>query len=437
MANNKIQLWISPSDGRLYDSLNISSDAPNLNFTQGDDIEVEVHLCKSVDNVLVEVDFPTDATIKLAIGRRDTMPKQGTYRISYGTESATLAFNASSLQIQDALNAMVGIIAAGLVDVIRLSDAMVQIKFRNVGVNGTLTVDTTNLLPSSYGKLVTVRSGNTTNRGTYFLKVAESPIVYQTQWDSIESVEPVVASIKTIGLGYKRIELTPAPAIGTWTISTTPNVWRAWRLQPNFGLAGELTPAQVWGTVTSLVVPAVAVDSDFEFTAEEADVTAGKMFATSDYLQPKVRALGNGIYDVIWGFYPDWLPPSSVYFPTANDYKVPPALYSYPLTVNAAGLKPRKGFTAKLNLNSAEVEYFLAGASSGTADLEVEVTSGVAKQTILMTECTINNDMIDGYAYTPIELDVATIPDAPSDGVFYGRKNAGWTPLTEIDGGSY
>lgn len=437
MANNKIQLWISPTDGKVYDSLNVSADPPKLDFIQGDEVEVELHLCKTIDGDLVEVDFPADSSVKLAIGRKEAAPEQGTYQISYGSESVTLSYAATSEQIQTALNGMVGIIAAGRVDVIRLSGVMVQIKFRNVGVNGTLTVNADGLLPASYGKVIPIRAGSSTQRGTYFLKVAQSPVVYQTVWDSIESVEPVAVSITTIALGYKRIEFTPAPSIGSWTISSTPNVWRAWRLQPNFGLAGEVTPAQWWGDVTSIIVPAIAQDSDFEFLAEDADVTDEKMYATSDYLQPKVKALGNGIYDVIWGYYPSWLPPDQNYYANVTDFTVAPGNYSYPLSVDASALKPRKGFTAKLNLNSAEVEYFLAGSSSATADLEVEVSNAGIKQTVLMTECTIKNDMIDGYAYAPIELDVARIPDAPSDGIFYGRKNAGWTPLTEIDGGTY
>lgn len=436
MANNKIQLWISPTDGRVYDSLNVSADPPALEFVQGDDVEVELHLCKKIDDNLVEIDFPASAQVKLAIGRRDSIPEQGTFQIGYGVESITLPFNATSTEIEAALNGMTGIDNAGGVTVIRLSPVMVQIKFLEVGVNGTLTVNTDGLLPTSYGKLITIRAGNSTSRGTYFLKVAQSPVVYQTEWDSIESVEPVVASVTTIGFGHKRVELSPVPTLGSWTMTSTPNVWRAWRLQPLFGTPSEDEPSVLWGASETLVIPAVATDEDFQYIANDIDVVDEKMFAVSDYFQPTVRLVSDGIYDVIWNAS-TWTPPDDTYVASSADYTVPPDGYAYPLSVNTSGLKPRKGLTAKLNLNSAEVEYFLAGASSATAELEVEVSATSARQTVLMTECTIKNDMIDGYAYMPIELDVSTITDAPVDGQFYGRKNGGWTPLTEIDGGTY
>jgi hypothetical protein len=387
--------------------------------------------------VFQEVDFPADASLKLAIGLRDTAPNTGSYTITYGSDTATFLAGASAGAVQTALNLLPSIIAAGLVDVISLSSVMMQVKFRTVGVNATMTLATEALFPSSYGKAIAIRAGDATHRGSYFVKVAQSPVVYQADWDNIESVEPVTATIKTIGPGYKRIEFNPIPTIGTWSITTTPNVWRGWRMQPNFGLAGQLTPAQIWSTTTSLVVPAVSVDSDFEYLADAADVTALKLYSTSDYFQPKIELVSDGIYDVIWGYYPDWLPPDPAYYATVASYTATPLGYNYPLTVNASGLKPRKGFTASLNLNSVEVEYLLSGASETMASLEIEVTTSGKKQTLLQTECTIKNDMIDGYAYSPIELDVATIPDAPSDGVFYGRKDGGWTPLTEIDGGSY
>lgn len=434
--NNKIQLWVAPTEGKVYDSLSINANPPAFDFTQGDEVDVELHLCKTVDGSLVEVDFPANASVRLAIGRRDALPTSGTFDVSYGAETATLDFNATSGQVETALNAMVGIDNAGGVTVTRISQVMFKIDFNEAGVLGTLTVDTEQLMPTAYGKVVQIRAGTVSTKGAYFLKIAQSPIVYQSSWDDIESVEPVEATLTTIGVGHKRVELTPVPTAGSWTMTTTPNVWRGWRLQPDWGTVNQVTPLAVWGQTTSLVIPAVAADSDFQYTATDADVTANKMFATSDYFQPTVKWVSDGIYDVIWN-YSDWLPPDTAYYSSVDDYTVAPNGYGYPLTVNTAALKPRKGFTAKISFNTAEVEYFLAGETSGTANFEIEVSSLNSKHTILQTTCTIENDMIDGYAYEPISLDVASIPDAPSDGLFYGRKDGGWTPLTEIDGGTY
>jgi hypothetical protein len=348
-----------------------------------------------------------------------------------------LNYNASASAIQTALNLNATVAAEGSVDVIDLSSVMRQVRYRTTGVKTPMTIDSTLLFPTSYGKVIPLRAGSSTVRAINFIKVAQSPVIYQTQWDSIESIEPVLATITTIGVGHKRIELKPAPSIGSWTLTTTPNVWRSWRLQPNWGTVSQALPATFWSASTTLVVPAVASDANFQFVATNTDVTGLKMYPSSDYFQPNVQLVGDGIYDVIWDYDPIWMPPDATYNSLVNSFRNAPSGYTYPLSVNPAGLKPRKGFTATINLNSAEIEYLLAGAATVSASLEIEVSTSGTKQTILMSECSIKNDMIDGYAYNPIELDVAVIPDAPSNNLFYGRKDGGWTPLTEIDGGSY
>ena len=104
MANSKKQLWISPTTGKVYDSLNISADAPSLVFTQGDSVDIELHLCKNVNETLVEIEFPADATVKLAIGRRDTPPQTGTYVITAGANQTILVSGAGADAIETALN---------------------------------------------------------------------------------------------------------------------------------------------------------------------------------------------------------------------------------------------------------------------------------------------------------------------------------------------
>lgn len=400
-------------------------------------MDFELHLCKTIDNELVEVDLPDDAAIKLAIGNRDAFPSSGTFTVTCGGQDIVLGFNAAPTAVQAALNANPTILAEGGVDVIQLSPVMRQITYRTVGAKSSMTIDTSLLYPTCYGKVINIRTGTPTNRAVIFLKVAQSPVVYQTEWNSISSVETITASIATIGQGHKRITLSPVPTLGTWTLTTTPHVWRVWRLQTDWGTANELPASHFWNTTTTLVVPAMAQDADFQYVARSEEVISGKLFATSDFFQPHLRYVTEGVYDVIWNYEPNWRPPDEDYYPVTGNFLNPPSGYSYPFSVNPAGLKPRKGFTSTINFNSAEVEYLLAGEDNVNVSLEIEISSGAGKQTILMAECSIKNDMIDGYAYNPIELDVAAIPDAPSDGVFYGRKNGGWTPLTEIDGGTF
>jgi hypothetical protein len=101
------------------------------------------------------------------------------------------------------------------------------------------------------------------------------------------------------------------------------------------------------------------------------------------------------------------------------------------------GLVGFKGKEAYVDLNTAEIEYLLDGAASATTSMEIEVElANGNKWTVLQTTCTIKNDLIDQSTFSPLSFDEG-LPEAPIDGVAYLRKNGGWTPLTEIDGGSF
>ena len=89
-----------------------------------------------------------------------------------------------------------------------------------------------------------------------------------------------------------------------------------------------------------------------------------------------------------------------------------------------------------VSFNTAEVEYLLAGGTSATASLEIEVESpGGERWTILQTTCTIKNDLIDVESYSPLQF-TNPVYEAPVDGQQYVRKDGAWT-LLNIDGGTY
>ena len=463
MVKNRKVLYVSPSDGKLYSELDTTTAVSSIELTQGDSVVMELHMCKLYEGGLVEVPFPANSQLKLAVGNLDASADSGTYVITYGGVSTTVAFDVTSTELQIALNSMASITAAGGVTVATVSGVVDQITFNQEGVNGTFGLDVSGLAPTMYGRVIPVRAGDSTHRGIYAFKIARAPVIYQTQWVDRSTVDIVTAVVSTIKTGHKRITVDPVPSGGLLTITTTPNVYRKTYLQGIFQWhaiptpAGALFPSHFYGQLETYTVPMTlgqVDDAYFQFraTAQQQNfynyqVSTGdapfKAFnEVEDLLQAHVINVAPGIWDFIWNYNPDWQPPmwkSNYYFSNLNPahYTTIPSGYDYPLTVSPSGVMLLHGKIANLNLNSAEVEYFLAGNDSVTAMLEIELTTDDYKQTILQTTCTINNDLIDGYAYSPIELDVATIPDAPSDGIFYGRKNAGWTPLTEIDGGSY
>jgi hypothetical protein len=460
MVKNRKVLYISPSDGKLYSELVTSSVVTDISLTQGDDVTIELHMCKLLDGELIEVPFPASSQVKLAVGRLDTPAVSGTYKITYGMEETTLAYNSTAAQVQTALNLMASITSSGGVTVSKVNNVVNQVIFNNPGVNSSFELDTSGLIPTMYSRVIPIRVGDSTHRGIYGLKVAQAPVVYQTQWDDRSTIDTPTATITTINTGHKRLTIYPIPPSGLMSITTTPNVYRKTYLQGTFDWYGPPAagnpPSYYYGQLETVLVPVTADDTYFQFraTAQQQNfynyvvgpnVPSFKAFNdVEDYFQPHITNIAPGVWDFIWNYnIAGWTPPmwqTGFYFPYLQDpasYTTIPVGYDYPISVDLASVTPFEGKIANLNLNSIDIEYFLGGAASVAGMLEIELTTDDYKQTILQSTCTIINDMIDGYAYSPIDLDVAHIPDAPSDGIFYGRKDGGWTPLTEIDGGSY
>jgi hypothetical protein len=462
MVKNRKVLYVSPSDGKVYSELDTTATVSSIELTQGDSVTMELHMCKLYEGELIEVPFPANSQLKLAVGNLDAAADSGTYVVTYGGISTTVAFNVTAAVLQTTLNSMASIASSGGVTVATVNEVVNQVTFNEEGVNGTFELDVSGLAPTMYGRVIPIRVGDSTHRGIYAFKIAQAPVIYQTQWADRSTVDATQAVITTIKTGHKRLTLDPAPMNGLMAITTTPNVYRKTYLQGNLGSSGDWLgppalgnpPSYYFGQLETIHIPVTADDTYFQFraTAQQQNFynyVSGNLMPpfvafndVEDYFQPHVVYVAPGIWDFIWNYDPAWQPPmwlSGFYFTHQNPayYTTIPNGYNYPLSVNIAGVPQLEGKIANLNLNSIDIEYFLDGNSSVTGMLEIELTTDDYKQTILQSTCTIKNDMIDGYAYSPIELDVATIPDAPSDGVFYGRKNGGWTPLTEIDGGTY
>ena len=418
-----IPLWIEPTEGRLYNDWLSTNTAEPLVFKQGDSISFDLHLVKKNtygEQVMEEVPFPNGCTVRFAIGLINQMPTAGTFSLSFGGQTVSVNYDSTATQIRTALNSLTTITSAGGVSVVAVGTSMFQVSFNTAGVNGSITTDASTLFPSSLAKVVVLKEGTSSVKKVVLLKLSQSPVVYQSSWSDMAS--PAISVTTLVASQQKRVTIFPSPKTGTWLVTTTQNVEGSLeKLQ----LTVSPTQTQIntaYGVLRSKVMSANAAESDFLIGTN-----------TAEWFLNNGTVNDTGMHDFQASVFKS--DEHSWDFNIRSDY-TPTTAYTFPLTVNGTGLIGWQAKTALVSFNTAELESLIAGASSVNAVLEVEVQDAEGnRQTVLQTNCSITNDLIDQSTYTTLAFD-EPVGDAPVDGEQYVRKNGGWQILN-VDGGTY
>jgi len=399
MATNTIKLWIDAQKGFLYSDWQSNSGARNLTFLQGDTVQIELHLVRmsnGLNGLMEEVSFPDACTVRFAVGKIDSSPTSGSYTITYGGNTATVLATDTASIIQTKLNALASITSAGGVACTQISPTMVQVDFLQVGSNTTFTLDASGCLPPSTSRVITMRAGNSTTKGSYILKVKQSPVAYQDVWT--DSPMPMIGVQTLIANQSKRVSISPDPKSGSWTMLGTEDI------QTQANANGGVVTSSMWSNNVTQIFASDALATDIGFTN----------------FQYAVSKVDNYTWD----------------FAIKSSGGSPPSGYTMPLSVAGSGLLGWKSKVAYVSFNTAEIEYLLNGAGSVATNLEIQVSDGAGNNwTVLQTQCVINNDLIDASGFDALSFH-ESVPEAPVDGNQYTRTNATWTQLS-IDGGTY
>lgn len=397
MSRDTYKFWVNAELGVFYDTWGSNTPGKVPNFIQGDSVDIEIHLVRwtrGTTRVMEEVDFPAGSTLRLAIGKVDASPTSGMFSVTYGADTASgLSYAIEGSALQTALNALPAIAADGGVTVTKLTNSTFKVAFNFNGINDFLSADASLLSPPSYSKVIQLQAGSASLPGVYILKLKQSPVVFQSTWASTPSPTLTVTTL-TANRG-KRVTIEPTPRGGSWTLTGTKLI--------DLSTPPASADLALWNTTFTKRLSAFAVPADF------------------DDFQFDVAQIDTSTWDIA----------------VRENYAVPVG-YAMPFTATGDGLLGYTGRQATVSFNTAEIEYLLNGAAAAPATLELELEDLAGnKWTILQTQVNIRNDMIDSASFNPLSFGNDSVPEAPVDGIFYGRQNGGWTPLTEIDGGSY
>lgn len=352
MPTPSLTLWIDSNSSRLVSGWQASATASSLVFNQGDNVGIELHRVNAINgNFMSEVLFPETGNITLAIGNIESAPTSGTYTLKYGTEeTSTLNYNATASDIQTAINDLAGITSEGGVTVSPVGNS-----FRVKWVNATapahaLSVGSKDLFPTSSIAIETIRAGSLTVNQLTNIHIKQSPVALCSTWVNQDPSTATITQIHTpqfVGdVKVWRLVINPQPKSGTFLLSYQYGS-SSFRTQP---LDINSSPAVIQTALAGL-----------NGNLESFSVTQ------------------SGSYS--WDISTD---SSSV----------------LNFNVTSAGIVSFNSKYGILNLNTIEIADLLAGSSSVSATVEVQLESEGTTTTLFQGTCTIINDLIDNDGVT-------------------------------------
>lgn len=361
LLGSPIVLWANSTTNALHEDWQSTGVISALRFTQGDTVNVELHWLKNVlqtNLIHDEVEWPAMANITLALGLLDAPPTAGSFKLAYdGDETISIPADASAQDVEDALNGLPSIASEGGVTVSKVATSYRIIWNEACVPVSTISTYSNDLTPNSTIGIGVIRAGSASVSAIYSVHIKQAPVALCTTWEDAEqavatiSLESTVQDLRTWVLEFSRL-----PRSGTFTLS-------------------YVTSTGGTGTSKPIDVTALA-DSNFSKAFTELSGWPVTWWVTATKRSPLVWAIGIESSD------------STVVLPVIASLAV-----SNP---NLVSFQAKNGI---LSLNTADVETLLAGASSKTVVLEVEVAVDNARQTLVQADAVIVNDLIDTDGY--------------------------------------
>lgn len=299
-----------------------------------------------------EVAFPPSVEMTLAVGNIDAPPTNGNFKLSYGANTTgELGFAATALQVQTALNALPSIAADGGVTVTKISTTYRVMWNTAVIPASTLSLASNELFPSSSVGINNVRTGSVSVKQVYQIHIKQAPVANITSFVNQSPADATISVIHARAFfgdsSVWRLSIAPEPREGTFLIS-------------------------FYGSGVNMVSNPISINA----TAQEVALELNDVYPT-------------GLWNCIKTGRYSW------------DISTPSATVVN-LEVNDGGLISFNSKYGVLNLNTAEVEDLLAGTSSVTATMELELFANGTRQTLFQSPVTVLNDLIDNDSYTTV-----------------------------------
>jgi hypothetical protein len=183
------ELFVDLTSRRLVASTrNAAPIAPG--FVKGDDGVFTLYFLESsgvVGRPFNLVD-KTAADVKLGIGLKNGVPRDGTYTLSFSAETTgDIPAAATAGAVQTALNSLSAISSAGGVTVTGAIEDQFTVRFNSAGTQSAITGSFNLLTPDSIALIDERIEGTATEREVQEIQIRLAPAVFQDTWTNTES----------------------------------------------------------------------------------------------------------------------------------------------------------------------------------------------------------------------------------------------------------
>ena len=434
-------LFIDLTNNRLAASeTNLAPAAPPV-FTKGDNGTFNLYFLQAtgVINAPFTVVDRSTTSVKLGIGSRSLLPETGDYTLTFGGDTTSaIPAAATAGQIATALNALSAISSAGGVTVTGALDDHFTIRFATAGTRGSFTADVTQVIPDTVAVIDERVAGSATAKEVAEIQLRLTPAVFQSTWTNLSTTVTATIATTVTGSGLQneiqRLTFSQEPFEGTFRLSfpivaLTSNstvtagvfftsVTHGLALNQPITITGFDTTVTGFTrgstlfinsipSVTSFLVATTAGGTTITTASATAATTAGSIATFLRQTDPlpasavaadiatalqALDSIGAGGVSVagIDGEFAD------ITFGGGKGF------CDQPTITIAHGLTAKPGKTADVNFATFALRDLVGSSNAVDLDLEIELTDSGTRQTVILSGCSVSEELIDANAFSPV-----------------------------------
>lgn len=432
-------LFIDLTNNRLAASETNLAPAGNISFVKGDTGTWNLYFLEATGTINQPFNIvdKSAASVKLGIGSRTGTPASGTWSLTFGGDTATgVSYAATAGAIQAALNALTAISSAGGVSVEGDLETHFTVRFNSAGTRGPITANVSELIPDTVAVIDERIAGTASVKEVQEIQLRLTPAVYQPTWTDIPST--VTATIATTTTGsttvneVQRLTFSQKPYEGTYRLSFPATTYTSSSAVTNgvfittvnhglainqpvtitgfdttitgytrgttyfvkttpearqFTLAVTAGGTLITGSATAITTSGTISTTLRQTAPIDADATAADVQTALEALD----SIGQGgiIVTGIQGEYFDL---------TFNGQK---GYTDQPLLTAQSGLSAKKGKTADVDFATFSLRDLLDNETEANLELEIELTEAGKRTTVVLSPCTVSEELIDADAFSP------------------------------------
>ena len=220
MATPSTVLWVDSLNNRLVHGWRGLVEARSPMFRRGDTVKLTIRWVikpATAGSQMEEVPLQAGDDVSVYVGKRESQPYGGDWYITYGGEDSDLIpCNAPASLLQERMNRMATVSAAGGVNVSQMNGDVYKITFVRKGTRTAITASGLSLFPQSDAIIETLSAGSGSSYAITTLSLRQRPIA---TGGAFVAEAPAIAMVEELKSDIWDLYLTSDAKDGYFTIT--------------------------------------------------------------------------------------------------------------------------------------------------------------------------------------------------------------------------